>query len=111
MQYHCWVERIGLSTLYGLIPEVCSALVEVLQPEYMSFPTEEDWKSISTDMFAAYGMPHCVGALDGKHIRIFAPPHSGSLYFNYKRYFSVILMAACDVHLRFFYASVGCPGK
>ncbi|KAB0790151.1 hypothetical protein PPYR_15525, partial [Photinus pyralis] len=37
--------------------------------------------------------PHCLGSIDGKHIRIKCPTHSGIMFYNYKQYFSVVLQA------------------
>lgn len=108
---HSLMERIGLSTIYDMLPEVCTAIVEVLQSEYVHFPDKEDWEAIAQGMYDSYGWPNCVGAVDGKHIRIFAPPYSGSLYFNYKKYHSTILMAAVESTRRFIWACVGVPGE
>ena len=46
-------------------------------------------------------MPNCLGAVDGKHIRVKAPPNSGSKFFNYKKIFSLVLMAMSDGYQRF----------
>jgi hypothetical protein len=51
--------------------------------------------------------PHALEALDGKHIRIRNPDRADSLYYNYKEYFSIGLMALVDADYRFIWAEVG----
>ncbi|TGZ47097.1 Nuclease harbi1-like protein [Temnothorax longispinosus] len=45
--------------------------------------------------------PHLLGAVDGTYIWIKAPVNSKFLYFNYKKYFSIVRLAACDCKYRF----------
>lgn len=99
--------RIGLITVYKHIPIVCEAIIEALVETYLPFPTAEEWVTIANNMYYHWDMPNCLGALDGKHIRTKAPPNSGSFFFNYKKYFSLVLMGTCDAFHRFTWVQIG----
>ena len=79
--------------------------------EAMPLPIEEQWKAISAEFFQRTGFPNCIGAIDGKHIQIQAPANSGSLYFNYKKTFSTVLLALVDAQYNFIAVDVGSYGK
>ena len=49
--------------------------------------------------------------MDGKHIAIWNPPDAGSTFFNYKGFYSVVLLALVDHKYQFLYANVGCQGR
>lgn len=56
-------------------------------------------------------IPHCVGTIDARHVRIKKPAHSGSLYYNYKRFFSIGVQAVVDSNYRFIFIDVGSYGS
>ena len=58
-----------------------------------------------------WNLPHVLGSLDGKHVRITKPNKSGSLYWNYKNFYSIILFALVDADYQFLYVDVGAEGK
>ena len=104
--------RISASTLSLIIPEVCDAIFKVLQDDYMRCPTTSDeWLRIAKIFKDRWQLPHCLGAVDGKHIQILHPPHSGSEFFNYKGFYSIVLMAIVDADYKFIFADVGCQGR
>uniref|UniRef100_A0A1X7TWB2 DDE Tnp4 domain-containing protein n=1 Tax=Amphimedon queenslandica TaxID=400682 RepID=A0A1X7TWB2_AMPQE len=73
--------------------------------------TTSKWKEIATGFETYWQFPHCIGALDGKHIVIRPPPNSGSYYFNYKHTFSIVLLALVDADYKFTYVNIGCNGR
>lgn len=79
--------------------------------EFIPTPTKKQWESIASDFQKTANFPHCLGAVDGKQIRIICPDYSGSMYYSYKEYLSVVLMAVADSNYRFVYVNVGSLGK
>ncbi|XP_075737720.1 uncharacterized protein LOC119172682 [Rhipicephalus microplus] len=103
--------RVGIETARRIIHKTCTVLWEVLAPEYMKTPTEEEWLEIAAGFCNRWQFPNCIGAVDGKHIQIKCPRNGGSLYFNYKGTHSIVLMAVVDSQYLFRLVNVGAPGR
>ncbi|CAH1981900.1 unnamed protein product [Acanthoscelides obtectus] len=103
--------RLRISTISKIVREVCDILWSCLVEECIPKLTKERFESVAAGFEKRANFFHCIGAVDGKHIRIVKPEFSGSLYYNYKSYFSVVLMAVADSNYRFIYVDVGAYGS
>ncbi|XP_039763801.1 protein ANTAGONIST OF LIKE HETEROCHROMATIN PROTEIN 1-like isoform X2 [Pararge aegeria] len=103
--------RMGYSTIRSIVHETCAAIWKILRPIVMPKPTEVLWKAVEEDFKNIWNFPNCIGAIDGKHIRIRAPIKSGSQYFNYKKFFSTVLLAVVDAKYRFVIVDIGAYGR
>ena len=73
--------------------------------------TEAEWKEVQAKFYKKWNFPQCLGAMDGKHVRIKCPPNGGSAYFNYKGFHSIVLFAIVDAAYKFIYHEVGAEGR
>lgn len=81
------------------------------QSKFQPPSTEEEWLHVSKLFHDRWNMPHVLGALDGKHVRITKPKKSGSEYWNYKNFYSIVLFALVDADYNFLYVDVGAEGR
>ena len=104
--------RLGRMTVSNIIKDVCDAIYDVLSPIYLKPPASVDeWKCISNDFETLWDMPHVIGAIDGKHIPIDCPKGTGSQFYNYKGFYSIVLLAICDARYNFTLVDVGQYGS
>jgi hypothetical protein len=92
-----------------IVHEVSTAIWDTMQPLYLR--TTEMWEKIARRFVERWQFPHCIGALDGKHITIKKPAKSGSSLFKYKQTFSVVLMATVNAEYKFVTIDVGSMGR
>ncbi|XP_022818170.1 protein ALP1-like [Spodoptera litura] len=103
--------RLGASTIGEIIKEVCKKIWTLLHEECLSIPnSQEGWLRIAAGFENTANFPNCIGCIDGKHVRIICPKYSGSLYSNYKKFYSIVLLAMCDCDYRYTYINVGAYG-
>ena len=87
---------IRKTTVSKIVSETSLAIYNSLKQPYLKPPSsKEEWLSISSGVEDSRNFSHCLGAIDGKHIRIECPKLIGSYYYNYKGFYSIVLLAIC----------------
>jgi len=103
--------RLGISTIHNIIKECCENIWKTMSPLHMTVPTTEMLLATSNMFYPKWNFPNCVGTIDGKHIMLKCPSNSGSIYYNYKHYYSIVLQVLVDARYRFIAIDGGAYGK
>lgn len=102
--------RVSKSAICLFIPKVCQALIDAYGECLKCPKTLDEWNNVAEGFARKWNYFNCVGALDGKHVAIKKPNNTGSLFFNYKKFHSIVLMALADSNYKFLYVDVGAEG-
>ncbi|XP_065204101.1 uncharacterized protein LOC135834190 [Planococcus citri] len=102
--------RMGISTVRQIVYSTCQEIWETFSEIHLSLPTKEDFLRIADEFYRTWQYPNCLGSIDGKHIRIKCPGKSGSLFFNYRKFFSIVLQGVADAKYRFVCVDIGAYG-
>lgn len=101
----------GVSTIAKIVRTVCCAIWKHLSTQNIPPITRQLLHDVAIEFDKKAHFPNCIGALGGKHVRIRCPAHSGSLFYNYKGYNSIVLLALVDSRYRFIFVDIGAYGK
>ena len=97
---------LGATNVREIVRDTCDAIWKCLKPAYIA-RDKNDWIRTADEFYERTNFPNCIGAVDGKHIRIRKPNESGSQFFNYKNFFSAVLMAVANADYFFISVEVG----
>ncbi|XP_018396263.1 PREDICTED: putative nuclease HARBI1, partial [Cyphomyrmex costatus] len=103
--------RVGHNTISKIVSETCEVIWECLKDTVFIKNNENSWQNVANDFERLWNFPNCIGAIDGKHVILQAPPNSGSTYFNYKGNHSINLLAISDAKYRFIIVDIGGEGR
>ena len=102
---------VARSTVCEIVHETCTAIVDCLLTQYIQFPSGTRLQEVVDGFLMKWGVPMCVGAIDGSHIPICGTAMNHTDYYNRKGWYSVILQGVVDHSYRFIDINVGWPGS
>ena len=104
--------RVAHSTISLIVPETCEAVIQEYINEVMRCRgTLEGWRKVCKNFSARWDFHNTFGALDGKHVPICCPSNAGSVYFYYKRFHTIVLLALVYANYKILYLDVGASGN
>ncbi|XP_054706579.1 uncharacterized protein LOC129216389 [Uloborus diversus] len=103
--------RIKHSWISHIVREVLQAIVLKLMPIFLPEPSQELLEDSAAKYHRNWNFPNCCGAIDGKHMRVVCPKKSGSCFYNYKGFFSVVLLGIVGPEYKFIAVDVGSYGR
>ena len=104
--------KVPHNTYSIIVRQVCEAIVDEFAEELIKCPsTQEEWKDVADKLKEQWNFHHAVGAIDGKHISTKKTGKSGLLFYNYKGFFSIILLAVVDKDYKFMWVDIGANGS
>ena len=90
--------RNGRNTVSNIISETCEAIFSSIKSTCLNPPySPKDWKNISLQFQEKWNFPHTIGPIDIGE----CPKNSGTLHYNYKGFFSIVLLTVCDANYCF----------
>ena len=97
LSYH-----IGKAAVSKIVSKTALALYNSLGDPFMNVPSsKEECLHISVGFEKSWNFQPCIGSRDGKHIQIECLKVDGTYYFNYKCFYSIVLLAICDCNYCF----------
>ncbi|RVE46114.1 hypothetical protein evm_009188 [Chilo suppressalis] len=96
---------------------VANLIIRKLTPSKIIFPnTPAERAENKAEFLSIFGMPNTIGAVDGSHIGIIAPPLShptapGNIFYNRKGFYSINCQVICNAKGRIINVNPNFPGS
>ena len=108
---------LAKATVCTIVSETCKVIVDTLWNDTVkkhSPSSYEDFKHSMEKFGEEWQFPCAFSAVDGSHLPTKCPNGGAQAmkqYFNFKGFYSIVLMALVDAEYRFIWDSVGAPGN
>ncbi len=87
---------------------MCATIIDEFATEVLYCMTSsQEWKRVADQFADCWQMYHAIGAIYGKYVLIKCPKMSGLLFYNYKGFYSIILLTLVDGDYTFLWVDVG----
>ncbi|KAJ4428469.1 hypothetical protein ANN_24506 [Periplaneta americana] len=93
--------RISHSYISVFVPQVLDVICKKLTSVYLPPTSTINFEVKGEEFWKKWNFPNLIAAIDGKHVGIMCPDKSGSLDFNYKSFFFIVLLALVDPNYKF----------
>ena len=104
--------RVHSSAISKFILVVCNKIYETFKGRFQRIPdTTKEWEMIEPETRPLWQFPRCIGSADRKLIAIIHPSNNESEIYNFKGFFSMVLLVMVDYDYEFIIADVGCQGR
>ena len=98
------------STASIIVRDFCAAIEKHLKPLVIEKQSRATLSRIAAEFEELRGLPYVIGAVDGSHIPIIAPPIDPTSYYCRKGFYSALLQGVVDNKCRFWDYDFGWAG-
>ena len=90
----------------------CNSVLKILAPMYLSWPSDNEKRTIKAGFQAIQGFQNCIGAIDCTHVYMKSPcgERSGD-YRDRNSQFSTVMQVVVDHRMKFLHVSTEYPGS
>lgn len=101
---------VGKSTVCRCVRDMCHAIVALLRPVYLRYPSDQELEDSAQVFLSHWGFPHCVAAVATLHTSIITPSTNAFDYANPAGWLSVLSQVAVNGRGQFWDVCASFPG-
>ena len=102
---------VSKSTVCVVTKQVCYALVSILLPKHIRFPSSDGLREVVDCFKHKFGFPQCAGVVDGTHVPIVSPAEYPADYYNRKGFHSILMQGTVNHLGQFIDGYIRWPGR